>query len=177
MLSAELKKKIDERAREEGEAVEAQASSAAQSSAVVTNSGGKGGGASYGSGGLSDVGKAGTVQVLTIDEQIAQYEEIVRNITSFIEFSGMFELKNGQQFQLFESVNKDAITWKYYNLSNSLNKNQHDIMELNLNISDAALLGSGSSINKSNEIISTFKVSLNNPRLYKEAYNGCRRDK
>ena len=49
-------------------------------------------------------------------------------------------------------------------------------MELNLDISDAAFLGSGSSINKSNEIISTFKVSLSNPKMFKEAYNACKRD-
>ena len=49
-------------------------------------------------------------------------------------------------------------------------------MELNLDISDAALLGSGSSVNKSNEIISTFKVSLNNAKLFQEAYNGCKKD-
>ena len=33
---------------------------------------------------------------MSIDEQIKQYEEIVKNITSFMQFSGMFELKNGQ---------------------------------------------------------------------------------
>ena len=49
-------------------------------------------------------------------------------------------------------------------------------MELILDISDAALLGSDSSITKSNEIISNFKVSLNNPQLFNEAYKACKRD-
>ena len=54
--------------------------------------------------------------------------------------------------------------------------NQNQVMELNLNISDVALLGSASSINKSNEVISTFKVSLDNLKLYREAFHGCLRD-
>ena len=49
-------------------------------------------------------------------------------------------------------------------------------MELNLDINDVALLGSGSSISKSNEIISTLKVSLNNAKLYKQAYDRCLKD-
>ena len=80
---------------------------------------------------------------------MALYEEIVKNVTSFMKLSGMFQMKNGMQYKLFENINQNAISWKQYDLS-SPKKNQKDIMELKLNISDAALLGSESSIGKSN---------------------------
>ena len=51
-----------------------------------------------------------------------------------------------------------------------------DVMELNLDINDVSLLGSGSSIVKSNEVISTLKVSLNNAKIYKQAYDQCLKD-
>lgn len=94
-----------------------------------------------------------------------------------MEFSGMYELKNGQIYDIFENINKDAITWKNYNLSNELKMNPNNVMELNLDINDVSLLGSGSSIVKSNEVLSTLKVSLNNGKIFKQAYEQCLKDK
>ena len=60
---------------------------------------------------------------MTIDEQIALYEKSVKNLTSFMKVSGMFELQNGQQYQLFDNLNENAITWKNYDMKNALQKN------------------------------------------------------
>ena len=35
----------------------------------------------------------------------------------------MFELQNGQQYQLFDNLNENAITWKNYDMKNALQKN------------------------------------------------------
>ena len=68
----------------------------------------------------------------------------------------MFELKDGQSYKPFNNINIDPFTWKEYNLTDALVKNKHDMLELQLNISDAVLKGSGSSVNKMKEVVSRY---------------------
>jgi len=68
----------------------------------------------------------------------------------------MFELKDGKSYDVYKNINRDPFTWKKYSLKDSLKNNQHDMLELQLNISDTELMGSDSSIEKMKEVLSRF---------------------
>lgn len=62
----------------------------------------------------------------------------------------MFEIKDGQDYYLYNNINTDPFTWKNYELENSIEFNRHDMLEVVLNTDDATLLGSASSVEKMN---------------------------
>jgi len=72
-------------------------------------------------------------------EEEYSYNETVKQVVSFMKWDGLFELKNGSDYTLFNGLNPDPFTWKDYDLSNSLRMNKFGMLELNLNISDAVL--------------------------------------
>ena len=97
----------------------------------------------------------------TLAEKYALYNSTVAQIASYLELGGMFELKDGQTYSIFNNSNVDAFTWKNYDLGASLYYNAHEMQEVKFNVSDAVLLGSTSSVEKLPEIISRFRVNLN----------------
>ena len=111
---------------------------------------------------------------LTLAEKYALYNQTVAQIASYLELGGMFEMKDGQTYSIFNNSNEDAFTWKQYDLAASLYYNAHEMQEVKFNVSDAVLLGSTSSVEKLPEIISRFRVNLNMQKLYYDAYfKGC----
>jgi len=56
----------------------------------------------------------------------------------------MFEIKNGQNYEIYNKINPDPITWKRY--ENNLTMNSHNMMELTFDVSDTVLSGSGNSV-------------------------------
>ena len=63
-------------------------------------------------------------------------------IVSYLNIIGMFEAKNGDMYETFNGINKDTFTWKNYE-NTKLERNNHKILELMFDLSDATLLGSG----------------------------------
>jgi len=86
-------------------------------------------------------------------------------VVSYLKLFGMFELKDGQSYDTYKGINRDPFTWKEYPLDSSLIMNQHDMVELHLNISDTELMGSDSSLEKMKEVISRYQLKFNNIRL------------
>lgn len=50
------------------------------------------------------------------------------------------------------------------------------MVELQLNISDSVLMGSGSSLEKMKEVISRYQLKFNNYRIKMNAYNSCKKN-
>jgi len=87
----------------------------------------------------------------------------------------MFESKDGNVYDLVNrTINPDQLTWKEYDLGSTLFKNPYDMVELQLNLTDASLRGSSASIMKSPEYLSHYKVSLNRFQVYQDAYLNCK---
>jgi len=68
----------------------------------------------------------------------------------------MFELKQGQDYSVFNKTTTDMFNWKKYNVDKSLLTNRHKMAELKLNITDAVLLGSANSVALQPEVLSRF---------------------
>ena len=68
----------------------------------------------------------------------------MRLISKYVDIGGMFELRDGKKYTMFNDINKHTFDWKIYN--SSLKVNSHNLLELQIDISDAVLIGSGDSI-------------------------------
>ena len=75
-------------------------------------------------------------------------------LSNYLEIGGLFEIKKGRQYDIFNNLNEDSFTYKSYN--KILKMNDQQMMELQFNISDAVLLGSGSSIHLTEEILNKY---------------------
>lgn len=87
----------------------------------------------------------------------------------------MFELRDGRNFSLYNSINEDPFTWKKYNTT--LIKNKHQLMELQFNLTDAELLGSADSFSQQPELTSRYQLYFNRFMLNKNAYHECQQNK
>ena len=52
--------------------------------------------------------------------------------------------------------------------------NEHSLLELKFNISDAILLGSGDSVQSMTEVISKYQLQFNNKKLMYDAFEKCK---
>ena len=77
-------------------------------------------------------------------------------VTQYLNIGGMFEMRQGMKNAMFHGINKHSFDWKIYN--NTLTHNSHNLLELQFNLSDAVLLGSGDSMEQIPEVISTYQV-------------------
>lgn len=59
----------------------------------------------------------------SLDEQYAAYETNVKELVSYLKLYGMFELKDGQSYDIYNNINKDPFTWKEYDLGKGIVKN------------------------------------------------------
>ena len=107
------------------------------------------------------------------DQQLS-YEKDVQELSKYITIGGMFELRTGRNFSMFNNINTDAFTWKKY--PTEIVKNQHDLLELKFNLSDAMLLGSGDSYQNIPELLSRYQLNFNLFKLKKDAYIQCRQN-
>ena len=56
----------------------------------------------------------------------------------------MFEIKDGQEYNNYGGINKDPFTWKIYPVNeNNLVMNKHGMLEVQVNLTETVLKGSG----------------------------------
>lgn len=53
----------------------------------------------------------------------ANYENDVKLISSYLIIGGMFETKMGQNYDLYNNINEDAFSWKFYSQNGTLSFN------------------------------------------------------
>ena len=84
------------------------------------------------------------------------YNERIETMQKYISVNGMFELQN--QDHSYEprdsSLNKNSSDWKPYNTT--VNKNKYGLQELSIDLSDAVLKGTSSSIEYMDQFNSRF---------------------
>ena len=68
--------------------------------------------------------------------------------------------KTGQKYETYNNINKNSIDYKMYDLKQDLIFNEHDMLELKFNLSDAVLLGSSESVSKTSEVINKFQLGF-----------------
>lgn len=59
---------------------------------------------------------------------------------------------------MYNGINKHTHDWKIYHTT--LKRNSHNLLELQINTSDAVLMGSGDSVEKIPEVVSKYQVQL-----------------
>ena len=87
------------------------------------------------------------------------------DLAKYLKVGGMFELKDGQDYSMYENINLNPFTWKDYNVEGSLRGNGNGMLEIVLNTSDAVLLGTDQSLMKQPEVITRYRVTLDNELL------------
>ena len=84
----------------------------------------------------------------------------------------MFEIKDGQEYELYNGINEDPFTWKTYN--NTLVENEHGMLEIQIPTYDAVLLGSGQAKQQMQEVISRYQIAVDMDKIKRDAYMyGC----
>lgn len=83
-------------------------------------------------------------------------------------------MRNGTKNSMYNGINKHSFDWKIS--KNSLALNSHNLLEMQFNLSDAVLLGSGDSIDQIPEVVSTYQVQFNHVKLNRDAYLSCLRN-
>jgi len=111
---------------------------------------------------------------LTVEEKYKAYETNVREISTYLEISGMFETKFGQDYGIFNAINEDPFTWKQYPIEDNIQLNDHNMLELKFNLSDTTLLGSGSSVTSMLEVINRYQLTFNDYKIKWKAYTQCK---
>ena len=77
-------------------------------------------------------------------------------MSSYLTVGGMFENKTGQSYETYNDINTNSFEYKKYDLKNSLMMNEHNMLELKINLTDAVLLGSGDSVKQTSEVLNKF---------------------
>ena len=87
----------------------------------------------------------------------------VKEISKYLSIGGMFQYRNGFNYEVADNINVDPFTFKMYDLP--IRKNSHDMLEIVINTTDVSLLGSSSSIVKQKEALSNFQIAFDTGRL------------
>ena len=69
---------------------------------------------------------------------------------------------------MYKDINVNGVTWKKY--PNEIVRNKHNMLELNFNLSDTVLSGSGDSIEPMEEVLPRFQLSLDELKVKKDAF-------
>ena len=88
-------------------------------------------------------------------------------VASYLQIGGMFEVRSGLKYDLFNNINSHSFDWKMY--KQQVVRNDHELLELKFNISDAVLKGSGDSVINMPEVISKYQLQFNEKKLYMDA--------
>ena len=67
----------------------------------------------------------------------------------------MFEEKSGDHYSAYNNVNENIYEWKKYRHSTP-SLNQHNMMELEIDLGDAALKGTENTLELGKEVINTY---------------------
>ena len=100
------------------------------------------------------------------------YESMINTIYPYLTLYGMFEIKEGFQYNSYNNINENIYEWKIYNQSN-LKLNEHGLLEMPFDLSDATLKGSGDHKEKMSEVISRYQIRVNNQKLKEDAFRNC----
>jgi len=73
----------------------------------------------------------------TDEEKQAMFDE-VNLVSRYLQMLGMFEIKNGTEYQTYGDVNLDIFTWKEYD-NPELEENAHQLLEINITLEDGAI--------------------------------------
>ena len=82
----------------------------------------------------------------------------------------MFENKTGQSYETYNDINVNSFEYKKYAIQNSLVMNEHKMLELKFNLSDAVLLGSGDSVKQTSEVLNKFQLGFDKNILDQDSY-------
>ena len=93
------------------------------------------------------------------------------NITDYIAIYGMYEIKNGSKFVVYDNKNEDLYTWKKY--ENAVRLNDHDILEIVIDIEDVTFLGTKNFLDKIDEVSNRIQIRANNEKVNYDAYFYC----
>ena len=85
----------------------------------------------------------------------------------------MFQKRSGQSYATYNNINLNSIDYKYYDLEKALITNEHDVLELQFNLTDVALLGSEESFKKTEEVINTLRVTFDKEALEEHSLVQC----
>ena len=69
---------------------------------------------------------------------------------------------------MYKDINVNGVTWKKY--PNEIVRNKHNMLELNFNLSDTVLSGSGDSIEPMEEVLPRFQLKLDELKVKKDAF-------
>ena len=85
---------------------------------------------------------------------------------------GMFEAKANSSYTTHKDINPTIYDWKTYENA-TLQVNNHNLMELKFDLSDATLLGSADYIEAMPEVVSRYQVRVNSAKLEEDAFTNC----
>jgi len=71
-------------------------------------------------------------------------------------------------YSVYNKLTKNLTTWKEYEVKIQLNN--HNFLEIPLNLTDVTLLGTSNSVNDIDEIINRFQIRLDLDEVEKDAY-------
>lgn len=104
-------------------------------------------------------------------ETLAEDLSKLKIVSRYLDVLGMFELKSGQNYKMFNKINRNFLAWKRY--ERNLTLNEHDMFELKFNLSDAHLFGSGDSNEKMDEVINRYRLQFNLVQLRMDVLALC----
>ena len=103
-------------------------------------------------------------QIMVLDD--------AKKIQRYIGFHGMFEKFKDQKYAPHDtSINKDLNEWRVYDNNQTLN--DHGLMEMQINLSDAVFKGSEENINEVDQVLSTYQLRVNRTNYEADAYLTC----
>lgn len=94
------------------------------------------------------------------------------NITDYISIYGMFELNSGSKYEVFDNKNIDQYTWNKYN--NSIRLNDHDLIEIVIDLKDVTLLGTKNYQKKIDEVSNRIQIRTNIDKVNYDSYKWCK---
>ena len=83
----------------------------------------------------------------------------------------MYELKNGSKFVVYDNKTEDLYNWKKY--KNSIRINDHDLLEIVVDLQDVTFLGTKNFLEKIQEVSNRIQIRTNSEQIIKNAYDYC----
>jgi hypothetical protein len=93
------------------------------------------------------------------------------NITDYLAIYGMFEIKNGSRFEVYDNKTVNLYDWKKY--ENAIRINNHDLLEIVVDIQDVTFLGTKNFLDKIQEISNRLQIRANGEKVKRDAYSYC----
>ena len=95
----------------------------------------------------------------------------IANVTDYISIWGMFEIRRGSKYEVYDNKTKNLYDWKKYNTS--LRLNQHGLIEMLVDLQDVTLMGTKNFIDNIPEVLNRMQVRANTQNILFDAYKYC----